>query len=130
MAKGVNKVILIGNLGDDPKVSETGSCTIANLSVATSDSWNDKKTGQKKDVTEWHRVVFFNKLAEIARDHLHKGSRVYIEGSLKTRKWTDKNGVERYTTEITGKDLNMLSHKDDKENHPISSAQLDDRVLF
>lgn len=101
MARGVNKVIIVGTLGNDPEVkySESGSA-IANLSVATSEQWKDKQTGEKKGQTEWHRVVIFGKLAEVAAEYLRKGSQVYIEGQLRTRKWTDSNGVDRYTTEI------------------------------
>ena len=101
MARGVNKVIIVGTLGNDPEVKYSASgSAIANLSVATSEQWKDKQTGEKKEQTEWHRVVIFGKLAEVAGEYLHKGSQVYIEGQLRTRKWTDSNGVDRYTTEI------------------------------
>lgn len=101
MARGVNKVIIVGTLGNDPEVKYAASgSAIANLSVATSEQWKDKQTGEKKEQTEWHRVVIFGKLAEVAGEYLRKGSQVYIEGQLRTRKWTDSNGVERYTTEI------------------------------
>lgn len=101
MARGVNKVILIGNLGDDPDVRFTGQgAAVANLSLATSDAWKDKNTGQQQEKTEWHRVVIFGKLAEIAQQYLNKGSKVYIEGKLQTRKWQDKDGHDRYTTEV------------------------------
>lgn len=100
-SRGVNKCIILGNLGNDPEVKYTNSGgAIANLTVATSESWNDKSTGEKKEVTEWHRVVLFGKLAEVAGEYLRKGSQVYIEGQLRTRKWTDNSGVEKYTTEI------------------------------
>lgn len=100
-SRGINKVILVGNLGNDPEVKYTNSGgAIANLTVATSESWNDKATGEKKEITEWHRVVLFGKLAEVAGEYLRKGSQVYIEGQLRTRKWTDNAGVEKYTTEI------------------------------
>lgn len=100
-SRGINKVILVGNLGNDPEVKHTVSgSAIANLTVATSESWNDKATGEKKEITEWHRVVLFGKLAEVAGEYLRKGSQVYIEGQLRTRKWTDNAGVEKYTTEI------------------------------
>ena len=100
-ARGVNKVILVGNLGNDPEVKHTASgSAIANLTVATSESWNDKAAGEKKEMTEWHRVVLFGKLAEVAGEYLRKGSQVYIEGQLRTRKWTDNAGVEKYTTEV------------------------------
>ena len=109
MARGINKVIIVGNLGNDPEMRYMPSgSAIANLSVATTDSWKDKQSGQQQEQTEWHRVVFFNRLAEIAGEYLRKGSQVYIEGSLRTRKWTDKSGNDRYTTEIVGKDLQML----------------------
>lgn len=109
MARGVNKVILIGNLGNDPEVRSTANgSTMTTISVATSESWKDRQTGQQQERTEWHRVVFFNRLAEIARDYLKKGSKVYIEGSLRTRKWQDQNGQDRYTTEIMGNEMQML----------------------
>lgn len=101
MARGVNKVILIGNLGNDPDVRFTpNGSAVANLSVATSESWKDRNTGQQQERTEWHRVVIFGKLAEIAQQYLRKGSRVYIEGKLQTRKWQGQDGQDRYTTEI------------------------------
>ncbi len=99
--RGVNKVILVGNLGQDPEVRYTPSgAAVANLTLATSESWRDKATGEQKEVTEWHRVVLFGKLAEIAGEYLRKGSQIYVEGQLKTRKWTDQQGAERYTTEV------------------------------
>lgn len=99
--RGVNRVTILGNLGNDPEVKYTASgSAIANLTVATSESWNDKATGEKKEITEWHRVVLFGKLAEVAGEYLRKGSQVYIEGQLRTRKWTDNAGVEKYTTEV------------------------------
>lgn len=109
MARGINKVILIGNLGADPEVRympQGGA--VANMTIATSESWTDKNTNEKKEQTEWHRVVIYQRLAEIAGEYLRKGSKVYIEGKLKTRKWTDKDGVERYTTEIVANELQML----------------------
>lgn len=100
-SRGVNRVTILGNLGNDPEVKHTASGSeIANLTVATSESWNDKATGEKKESTEWHRVVLFGKLAEVAGEYLRKGSQVYIEGQLRTRKWTDNAGVEKYTTEV------------------------------
>lgn len=100
-SKGVNKVILVGNLGQDPEVRYMpGGGAVANISIATSESWKDKATGEQKEKTEWHRVVIFGKLAEIAGEYLKKGSQVYIEGALQTRKWTDQASVEKYTTEI------------------------------
>lgn len=106
---GVNKVILIGNLGQDPDVRQmSNGMAVANLNLATTTRWQDKNGGEKKEITEWHRVVLYRKLAEIAGEHLHKGDRVYIEGSLHTRKWQDKNGMDRYTTEIHTNSMEML----------------------
>ena len=99
--KGINKVILIGNLGQDPEIRYTsGGMAIATLSLATSESWRDKQTGEQKERTEWHRVVLVGKLAEVAGQHLKKGAQVYVEGKLRTRKWQDQSGQERYTTEV------------------------------
>jgi single-strand DNA-binding protein len=101
MARGVNKVILIGNLGTDPEVRYMpNGQAVANLSIATSESWKDKDTGEQKEMTEWHRVVMYRRLAEIAGEYLRKGSKVYIEGKIRTRKWSDQSGQDRYTTEI------------------------------
>lgn len=112
--KGVNKVILIGNLGKDPETRYTqNGDAVTNITVATSESWTDKNTGQKQESTEWHRVVFFKKIAEIAGKYLKKGSKVYIEGSLKTRKWQDKSGQDRYTTEIIANNMQMLDSRQD-----------------
>jgi|ERR1700728_1498835 single-strand DNA-binding protein len=109
MARGINKVILIGNLGADPETRAMPSgTTVANLRVATSESWRDKQSGEQQERTEWHRVAFFGRLAEVAGEYLRKGSQVYIEGSLRTRKWQDKQGNERYSTEIIGNELQML----------------------
>ncbi len=109
MARGINKVILIGNLGADPETRAMPSgMTVANLRIATSESWKDKQSGEQQERTEWHRVALFGRLAEIAGEYLRKGSQVYIEGSLRTRKWTDKQGNERYSTEIVGNDMQML----------------------
>jgi single-strand DNA-binding protein len=108
----VNKAIIVGNLGKDPEVRYTASGeAIANITVATSDTWKDKETGEKKEATEWHRISFFGKLAEIAGEYLKKGSSVYIEGSIRTRKWTDKENIERYTTEIRGDQMKMLGSR-------------------
>ena len=109
MARGINKVILVGNLGKDPEVrySPSGSA-MANVTIATSDSWKDKQTGEKQERTEWHRVVFFNRLAEIVGEYLKKGSQVYIEGRLQTRKWQGQDGQDRYTTEIVANEMQML----------------------
>ena len=112
MARGVNKVILIGNLGNDPEVRYTPSgSAVASVSLATSETWKDKQSGELQERTEWHRVVFFNRLAEIVGEYLHKGSKIYVEGSLRTRKWQDKNGLERYTTEIIANEMHMLDSK-------------------
>src|SRR5579863_9793806 len=109
MARGINKVILIGNLGADPETRAMPSgSTVANLRIATSESWRDKQTGEQQERTEWHRVALFGRLAEIATEYLRKGSQVYIEGSLRTRKWQDKQGQDRYSTEIVGNELQML----------------------
>lgn len=109
MARGINKVILIGNLGQDPEVRFTPSGTaVANINIATSDSWMDRNSGQRQERTEWHRVILFKKTAEIAQQYLRKGSKVYIEGRLQTRKWQDQNGQDRYTTEIVANDMQML----------------------
>ena len=112
MARGINKVILIGNLGADPDARMTPQGTaVTNLSIATDESYKDKNTGQMVPKTEWHRVVVFNRLAEIAKDYLRKGSKVYIEGRLQTRKWQDQSGQDRYSTEIVGNELQMLDSK-------------------
>ena len=109
MARGVNKVIIIGNLGADPETRAMPSgTTVANLRVATSESWRDKQTGEQQERTEWHRVALFGRLAEVAGEYLRKGSQVYIEGSLRTRKWQDKQGNDRYTTEIIADNMQML----------------------
>lgn len=109
MARGVNKVILIGNLGRDPEVRYSPSgAAIANVTIATSEGWKDKQTGEMQERTEWHRVVFFSRLAEIAGEYLRKGSQIYIEGRLQTRKWQDKDGQDRYTTEIVANEMQML----------------------
>jgi single-strand DNA-binding protein len=108
----VNKVILVGNLGKDPETRYApNGDAICNITVATTDSWKDKATGEKKEMTEWHRVVFFNRLAEIAGQYLRKGSAVYVEGSLRTRKWQDKEGQDRYTTEIRADQMQMLGSR-------------------
>ena len=109
MARGINKVILVGNLGNDPEVRYTTSGTaIASLSIATSESWTDKQSGEKQERTEWHRVKMFGRLAEIAGEYLKKGRQVYIEGSLRTDKYTDKAGVEKYSTDIIASEMQML----------------------
>jgi single-strand DNA-binding protein len=109
MARGINKVIIVGNLGADPETRYTGSGTaITSLRIATSEAWNDKQSGEKQERTEWHRVKLFGKLAEIAGEYLKKGRQVYIEGSLRTDKYTDKDGVERYSTDIIANEMQML----------------------
>ena len=112
MARGINKVILIGNLGQDPDVKYMpNGGAVANVTVATSESWKDKNTGEMQERTEWHRVVFFRRLAEIAGEYLKKGSKVYIEGKLQTRKWQDQSGNDRYTTEIIANEMQMLDSR-------------------
>ena len=112
MARGINKVIIVGNLGADPDTKSMPSGNmVANFSVATSESWNDRDTGERQEKTEWHRVVFFGRLAEIADQYLRKGSQVYVEGKLQTRKWEDRDGNERWTTEIVGNQLEMLGER-------------------
>ncbi len=109
MARGINKVILIGTLGKDPETKNfPNGGSLTQFSIATSESWKDKNTGERKEQTEWHRIVLNNRLGEIAQQYLRKGSKVYIEGSLRTRQWTDQNGQERYTTEIRGEQMQML----------------------
>ena len=109
MARGINKVILVGNLGADPETRYMPSgSAVTNLSVATSESWKDKQTGEQKERTEWHKVAMFNRLAEIAAEYLRKGSQVYIEGKLRTRKWQDRDGNDRWTTEIVADEMQML----------------------
>ena len=112
MAKGVNKVILVGNVGGDPETKYMPSGgAVTNLSIATSESWKDKQTGQAQERTEWHRVVFFNRLAEIASEYVKKGSKVYLEGSLRTRQW-EQDGVKRYSTEIVASEMQMLDSRE------------------
>ena len=126
MARGINKVIIVGNLGADPdsRAMPSGNA-VTNISVATSESWNDRDTGEKKEKTEWHRVVFFNRLAEIAAQYLKKGSQVYVEGKLQTRKWEDKEGNERWTTEVVANQMQMLGDRmsNDMSNDNASSSQ-------
>jgi len=114
MARGINKVIIIGNIGQDPEVKYMPSGgAVTNVSIATSETWKDKNTGQPQERTEWHRVVFFNRLGEIAGEYLKKGSKVYIEGSLRTRKWQAQDGTDRYTTEIVANEMQMLDGRSD-----------------
>ncbi len=112
MARGINKVILIGNVGVEPEVRYMpNGNAVATISLATSETWKDKVTGEKQEKTEWHRVVCFNRLGEIVNEYVRKGSKLYIEGSLKTRKWQDQQGQDRYTTEIVANELQMLDNK-------------------
>ena len=123
MARGVNKVILVGNCGKDPETrySPSGS-GVTKISIATSESWRDKQSGEQQERTEWHNVVFFGRLAEIASEYLRKGSQVYIEGSLRTNKWQDKNGQDRYTTEIVANEMQMLGSRGGSGGGDYSSA--------
>ena len=119
----VNKVIIVGNLGRDPEVRYTpDGASIANVTIATTDTWKDKATGEKKEATEWHRVVFFGKLAEIVGQYLKKGRQVYVEGALRTRKWQDKEGQERYTTEIVANEMKMLGSREGMSDAPPREA--------
>lgn len=112
MARGINKVIIVGNVGGDPEVRYMANGNaVTTLSIATSESWKDKQTGEKQERTEWHRAVCFNRLGEIAGEYIRKGSKVYVEGSIRTRKWQDQQGVDRYTTEIIVAELQMLDSK-------------------
>ncbi|NLW05830.1 MAG: single-stranded DNA-binding protein [Pseudomonadaceae bacterium] len=114
MSRGINKVILIGNLGQDPEIRYTqNQKQVANLSIATTESWTDRQTGQKQEKTEWHKVVFFDRLAEVVGQYLKKGSKIYIEGKLQTRKWQNQQGVDQYTTEIVGNEMQMLDGRGD-----------------
>lgn len=111
-SRGINKVILLGNLGNDPETrSMPSGGSVTNITVATSESWKDKSSGQQQERVEWHKIVFFNRLAEIAGEYLKKGSKVYIEGSLRTRKWQDDSGQDKYTTEIVAKEMQMLDSR-------------------
>jgi single-strand DNA-binding protein len=127
VARGINKVILIGNVGSDPEVRYMpNGNAVSTLSIATSETWKDKQTGEKQDRTEWHRVVFYNRLGEIAGEYTKKGSRIYIEGSLRTRKWQDQQGVERYTTEIIANEMQLLDTRQgsaDMSAAPAASRQ-------
>lgn len=151
MAGSINKVILVGNLGADPKVNTTqNGAKVVNLSLATTDSWKDKVSGERKERTEWHRVVVFNpQLADVAEKYLHKGSKVFIEGQLQTRKWEDTNGQEKYTTEVVLQNFNgnlvMLDGRGDStpgadvfnasapsgwDSTPVATPELDDDIPF
>ena len=148
MAKGINKVILIGNLGNDPETRYTPSgSAVATVSLATSASWRDKETGDQQERTEWHRIVFFGRLAEIVGEYLRKGSQIYVEGRLQTRKWQDNEGKDRYTTEIVANEMQMLGSRsggtapveqapprtEEKKTEPAESAaadEFDDDIPF
>jgi len=122
MARGINKVIVVGNLGQDPETRYMPSgSAVTNFTVATNESWKDKQTGEQKDRTEWHRVAMFGRLAEIAAEYLRKGSQVYIEGKLRTRKWQDRDGKDRYTTEIIADEMQMLGGRGGGGSAPMSS---------
>ena len=126
MARGINKVIIVGNLGGDPETRYMPSgSAVTNLTVATNESWKDKQTGEQKDRTEWHKVAMFNRLAEVAAEYLRKGSQVYIEGKLRTRKWQDKTGQDRWTTEIIADEMQMLGGRGGSGggSAPMSSGQ-------
>ena len=130
MARGINKAIIVGTLGRDPEVNYTaGGSAVANVSVATNESWKDKNTGENIERTEWHRIVMFGKLAEIAAQYLNKGSQTYFEGKIQTRKWQDQNGQDRYTTEIVAHEMQMLSsasaHAGTNSSAQGSSSQSD-----
>lgn len=129
---GINKVIIVGHLGNDPEMrSMPNGEAVANISVATSEAWTDKNTGERREVTEWHRIVFYRKLAEICGQYLKKGAQVYIEGRLRTRKWQDQNGQDRYTTEIQGDVIQMLGTRPqsaDGANNPQPMPQQDASV--
>lgn len=133
--RGVNKVILVGNMGKDPEIKYMPSGNaVANITVATSEQWKDKQTGEKKENTEWHRIVFFGRLAEIVGEYLKKGSQIYIEGRLQTRKWQDKSGTDKYTTEIIANEMQMLGGKvygAPKSEAPVEQPKdFDDDIPF
>ncbi len=116
---GVNKVIIVGHLGNDPEIrTMPNGDAVANISVATSESWNDRNTGERREITEWHRIVFYRRQAEICGEYLRKGSQVYVEGRLRTRKWQDQNGQDRYTTEIQGDVMQMLGARNQAGGYP------------
>lgn len=119
MSRGVNKVILVGNLGADPETRYTaGGSAVTNVRLATTDSWKDKQSGEQQERTEWHRVVFWGRLAEIAAEYLRKGSQIYVEGRIQTRKWQGKDGQDRWTTEIVGNEMQMLGSRGGGQSPP------------
>ena len=129
MARGVNKVTLIGNLGNDPEVRYSGNGNaVANVSLATAESWRDKDSGEQQERTEWHRVVFFGRLAEIVSEYLHKGSQIYVEGRLQTNKWQDKEGNDRYTTQIVANEMQMLGGRGGTSNNKEPVPEPDNTV--
>jgi len=129
MARGINKVILVGNLGADPETRYTASgAAVTNIRLATSETWRDKQSGEQQERTEWHRVVFFNRLAEIAGEYLRKGRQVYIEGSIRTRKWQDQNGQDRYTTEVVANEMQMLGGRDGDQGGSSSDSGFRDNA--
>jgi single-strand DNA-binding protein len=140
MARGINKVILVGNLGADPETRAMPSgVQVTNISIATSESWKDKQTGEQQERTEWHKVVFFGRLAEIASEYLRKGSQVYVEGNLRTNKWQDRDGNDRYTTEIVAKEMQMMGGRpgsgapaqaSSSAAPPPANDQFDDDIPF
>lgn len=133
-SRGINKVIILGTLGQDPEVKYTPSgAAVCNLSVATSEQWRDKQTGEKKEQTEWHRIVLFGKVAEIAGEYLRKGSQAYFDGQLRTRKWTDQAGVEKYTTEIVvnvGGTMQLIGGKKEADNNGGNQRQQSGRGTY
>ncbi len=129
MARGINKAIIVGTLGKDPDVKHTaGGSTVVNLSVATNEAWKDKNTGENIEKTEWHRIVVFGKLAEICAQYLKKGSQVYFEGKIQTRKWQDQSGQDRYSTEIIANEMQMLGGRPERDRSPISHRQASDQA--
>lgn len=125
MSRGVNKVILVGHLGQDPEIKNASSgSAIANISLATSESWKNKTTGSKEEKTEWHRVVFFGKLAEIVGQYVKKGQQIYIEGRLQTRKWQDQSGQDRYTTEIVANEMQMVGGSQERASNSGAQSNL------
>lgn len=142
MARGINKVILVGNLGKDPEVRYTPSGgAVTNVTLATSDTWKDKNSGEQQERTEWHRVVFFNRLGEIAGEYLKKGAKIYVEGSLRTRKWQGQDGQDRYTTEIVASEMQMLDSRGgsasfdgpsapSQSSQPMQDSGFDDDIPF
>ena len=128
MARGVNKVILVGNLGADPETRYTaGGSAVTNVRLATTDSWKDKQSGEQQERTEWHRVVFWGRLAEICAEYLRKGSQIYVEGRIQTRKWQDNDGQDRWSTEIVGNEMQMLGGRGGGQSAP---QDFDDDIPF